>query len=57
MRHTSSTFMMEGIAPTRAFTTTCGKTGEQSLGKGEAIADVYVFGVKMHLDRVKWVSP
>ena len=34
MRHTSSTFMMEGMAPTKAFTTTCiGRGRLLSFGK------------------------
>lgn len=34
MRHTSSTFMMEGMAPTKAFTTTCvGRGRLLSVGK------------------------
>ena len=32
MRHTSSTFMMEGMAPTKAFTTTCIGRGLLSAG-------------------------
>ena len=31
MRHTSSTFMMEGMAPTKAFTTTC-------IGRGRLLS-------------------
>lgn len=42
MRHTSSTFMMEGMAPTKAFTTTCIGRG-RLLSVGRKYGQAYFF--------------
>ncbi|KAG7259907.1 hypothetical protein CRUP_025292 [Coryphaenoides rupestris] len=49
IRHTSRTLKIDGMAPTRAFTTTCERDSEAGLGGVSILFLIFLFFIKWRL--------